>query len=154
VPGRSRTLVGALLVVLAGYLALTVGQGFYLLSRPNWTLRLFGAAVLVLALLGAWVVVAELRFGRATQRLAAELPSGPDEEVGLARRPSGRVERAAADALFARRRAAVETAPNDWREWYRLALAYDLAGDRRRARAAMRTAIARHTGGSVGRTAG
>jgi Flp pilus assembly protein TadD len=55
--------------------------------------------------------------------------------------PSGRVDRAAADARFAERRAEVEAAPDDWRRWYRLALAYDDAGDRRRARAAMRTAI-------------
>jgi len=37
----------------------------------------------------------------------------------------------------------VEDAPADWSRWYRLAVAYDVAGDRRRARAAMRTAIAR-----------
>ena len=38
-------------------------------------------------------------------------------------------------------RAEVEAAPDDWRGWYRLAHAYDLAGDRKRARSAMRQAI-------------
>jgi Flp pilus assembly protein TadD len=58
--------------------------------------------------------------------------------------PSGRPERAAADALFETRREEVEAAPEDWQAWFRLALAYDDARDRRRARAAMRRAIALH----------
>jgi hypothetical protein len=103
-----------------------------------------GVAVLVMPLVGAWVVVAEVRFGLATQRLAARLDAeGTEPEPELPRTPSGRVERVAADALFAQRRTAVEADPQDWRGWYRLAVAYDLAGDRKRARAAMRTAIER-----------
>ena len=35
----------------------------------------------------------------------------------------------------------VEAAPEDWRGWYRLAHAYDLSGDRKRARSSMRHAI-------------
>ena len=46
----------------------------------------------------------------------------------------------AADALFATVRTEVEDHPDDWRRWYRLARAYDYAGDRRRAREAMKTA--------------
>ena len=42
--------------------------------------------------------------------------------------PSGRVQRDAADALFATVRAEVEADPDDWRRWYRLARAYDYAG--------------------------
>jgi Flp pilus assembly protein TadD len=41
-------------------------------------------------------------------------------------------------------RAQAEAAPEDWRSWYRLALAYDAAGDRTRARAAARHALALH----------
>jgi Flp pilus assembly protein TadD len=72
------------------------------------------------------------------ERLAAEGGLPADD---LARRPSGRVERAAADEVFARRRAEAEAAPDDWRSWFRLGIAYDDAGDRRRAREAMRRAI-------------
>ena len=36
---------------------------------------------------------------------------------------------------------AAEASPDDWRAWLRLGLAYDMAGDRRRARAAVRRAI-------------
>jgi Flp pilus assembly protein TadD len=35
----------------------------------------------------------------------------------------------------------VEQSPEDWRAWFRLAHAYDVAGDRGRAREAMRKAI-------------
>jgi Flp pilus assembly protein TadD len=59
----------------------------------------------------------------------------------LPRRPSGRVDRDAADAWFEGRRAEVEENSGDWRAWYRLAYAYDVAGDRRRARATMRKAV-------------
>jgi Flp pilus assembly protein TadD len=34
-----------------------------------------------------------------------------------------------------------EADPGNWRVWYRLALAYDAAGDRTRARSAVRHAI-------------
>lgn len=133
-------LVGALVV----YFGLIGYRGIYLLSRPGLGAKVFGIAVLVLPLVGIWVVVAELRFGFATERLGRELGSAGDvAEPVLPRLPSGRVDRAAADRLFDQQRQQVESAPSNWRAWYRLAVAYDLAGDRRRARAAMRTAIER-----------
>ena len=46
--------------------------------------------------------------------------------------------RTAADAI----RAAVEAEPESWQAWYRLGWAYDAAGDRRRARGALRRAVA------------
>ena len=63
----------------------------------------------------------------------------PAEEMDV--RPSGRPDRAQADALFPAYREAVESDPENWRVWFRLGLAYDGAGDRSRARAAIRTAI-------------
>ena len=54
---------------------------------------------------------------------------------------SGRPDRAAADLLFPKYQAAVEAAPESWRDWFRLGIAYDASGDRRRARWATRTAI-------------
>ena len=38
-------------------------------------------------------------------------------------------------------RAATEASPEDWRAWFRLALAYDAAGDRTRGRSAARHAL-------------
>ena len=46
-------------------------------------------------------------------------------------------------------KADVENAPDDWRAWYRLGIVYDAAGDRRRARAAVRTAIRLERGRGV-----
>jgi hypothetical protein len=102
-----------------------------------------GVALLVLPVLGLYLLVRELQFGsratRLTRRLAAE---GPLPGADLPARPSGRVDRAAADLRFERYAEAAEGAPDDWRAWLRLGLAYDQAGDRRRARAAVRRAIA------------
>ena len=80
--------------------------------------------------------------GRALDA-TGELP-----EDDLPRRPSGRVEREAADARFAVRQREVEASPN-WGAWFRLAAGYDDAGDRRRARAAMRMAIEKYDAGTT-----
>ncbi|MEP6599453.1 MAG: hypothetical protein ABJB98_08415 [Actinomycetota bacterium] len=143
----ARRVVALLVLALAAYFVLIGYRGVFLLSHPDLSLKVFGAAVLALPMIGVWVVVAELRFGAATQRLGRMLDAtGTPSDPQLPRLPSGRVDRIAADALFAQRRAAVESAPGDWRGWYQLAVAYDLAGDRPRARAAMREAIDRAHG--------
>jgi len=103
---------------------------------------LIGVALIVLPLIAVWALGRELLFGVQASRLGKLLEAEhalPDEE--LAARPSGKVLRAEAEAVFPRYREAVEAAPEDWRVWYRLGLAYDGAGDRKRARAAVRTAI-------------
>lgn len=102
-----------------------------------------GMALLIMPVIGLWAMVATLRAGFAHQRLARLIAEDGMEldASGLPRRPSGRIERDAADALFATVRSEVEGDPDDWRRWYRLARAYDYAGDRRRAREAMKTAL-------------
>ena len=148
---NAKRVVALLVAALAVYFVLIGYRAVYLLGQHRWALKGLGAAVLLLPLIGIYVVVVELRFGLATQRLGERLASGsltasggPDsDDLAPARTAAGRVDRDAADAAFERRRAEVEADPDDWRGWYRLALAYDDAGDRKRARAAMRTAIAR-----------
>ncbi len=137
--------VGLLVFAMAVYFALIGYRGVYLISQHQWTLKVLGAAVLVLPLIGIWVVVAEIRFGLASERLARRLrESGAAADLPeLPRLPSGRPDRKAADAWFDQQRAVVERAPEDWRGWFRLAQAYDLAGDRKRARSALRTAISK-----------
>lgn len=131
-------LVGVLVV----YLVLVGWRGVLFVRTGDPVAIALGLAVLVLPVLAAVVVARELRFGVATQRMSRELEADGGLPVDdLPRRPSGRVEREAADATFAGRRAEVEAAPDDWRAWYRLAVAYDDAGDRRRAREAMRYAV-------------
>src|SRR5580692_10689499 len=105
-----------------------------------------GLALLVMPVIGLWAMIATLRAGFAHQKLARLIAEDGMEldASALPRRPSGRVQRDAADALFATVRTEVEGHPDDWRRWYRLARAYDYAGDRRRAREAMKTALELH----------
>lgn len=140
--GRAKGVVAALVLALAVYVVVIGWRGWALLHEPKWGLKILGVAVFVLPLIGLYLVWTEVRFGLATERLGQALvDEGADPEPDLPLTPSGRPERGAADALFDQRRRDVEAAPGDWRNWYRLALAYDYAGDRRRARESMRTAI-------------
>jgi hypothetical protein len=132
-----------LTVALVVYLVLLVGRAVALIQGGTGVGIVLGVAVLVLPLLGAGLVAAELRFGAQTERLARQLAAegGLPDTSGLPRRPSGRVDRDAADLWFEQWSAELEEAPQDWRAWFRLATAYEIAGDRRRAREAMRRAI-------------
>ena len=140
---KARAVALLLAAVLVFYL-ITIGwRGLLLIGEGSAISVALGVGLLVLPALGGWALIHELRFGVRTARLARRL----DAEGGLPiddlpRRPSGRVDRGAADAAFASARAQLEAQPADWRRWFRLATAYDAAGDRRRAREAMRQAIA------------
>lgn len=138
------TRIGAVVMaaLLALYLVFAVYYASVLFGTGDGIAVAIGVALLVFAVIGAGFIAAEVAFGIRAERLARRLEAErglPEEELPLA--PSGRIERAAADAVFPRYQAAVEAAPDDWRAWFRLALAYDAAGDRRRARWATRTAI-------------
>lgn len=143
---RTRVTIAVLVLVLVFYAVLLGYKGLALLGSGVLEGQLLGLAVLVVPLLGLYLVWREIDFGRRTAVLARTL----DAEGGLPvddlpRRPSGRLDRAAADGLFAQMRQETEASPGDWRSWFRLALAYDAAGDRSRARAAARHAIELHT---------
>lgn len=143
--------VALLLALLCGiYLLAVAGRGLALLGDDRPVVVLFGVGVLLLPLVGAWIVLAELRFGRAAERLGRDLGATGglplDERPRTGRGRPGRVDRARADAVFTARRAEVEADPADWRAWYRLAVAYADAGDTSRGRRAMRRAIALHAG--------
>lgn len=115
----------SLLVALVGYYVFVLSsRAVTLLGDDRWAFRGLGAGLVLLALVGVAVVAADVRFGFATQRLgrlAGDLGDPADF-----------------DAVAAR----AEAAPEDWRSWYALALAYDAGRDPRRGRAAMRRAIA------------
>ncbi|HEX2175045.1 MAG TPA: hypothetical protein VHG70_03960 [Nocardioidaceae bacterium] len=141
----SRLVAAVLVAVLVVYLVLVGYRGVLLVGSGEPLQVVLGLGVLMLPVVGAYVVWREVQFGFATQRLAHELDAAgrwPSEQLPSA--PSGRPERDAADALFAVRRDEVTAAPEDWAAWFRLALAYEDARDRKRARAAMRRAIALH----------
>lgn len=147
---RTKLTVAALVVALLFYAVLIGAKGVALLRSGSPVAVVLGAALLVIPLVGVWLVWRELEFGRRSAALAAVLDAeGGLPRDDLPRRPSGRVDRKAADEAFAARRAETEQAPDDWRSWYRLALAYDDAGDRSRARAAVRRAIVLHDAAST-----
>jgi ABC-type tungstate transport system substrate-binding protein len=128
--------------LLVFYLALIGWRAVLFLASGEPAGIVIGVALLVLPVVGAWALVRELQFGRNSERLIRVLDDEgglPVEELPV--RASGRPVRAAADEDFPRYKAEVDAAPEDWRAWLRLGLAYDAAGDRRRARAAIRTAI-------------
>ena len=129
---RSRDVVVLLVVVLLFYLVLIGVRGVSLLGDRRWTVKGLGIGVLLLPVVGVAIILKELAFGRATERLDALL--GPDPGM-----PS--VE-ASPDDAFAVRQAQVEAAPDDWQAWYRLAIAYGDARDTARGRRTMRKAIA------------
>lgn len=148
---KAKRVVVVLVVLLLVY-AVALGQRAVILIRDGRPVSvLLGIGVLLLPLLGVLLVLAELRFGTRVARLGEILErQGGLPTDDLPRRPSGRPDRSAADAVYAQRRAEVEAAPEDWRAWFRLAVAYDDAGDRTRARKAMRTAVAIQAGRTAG----
>lgn len=140
---RTQLLVAFMCVALLVYFALLGRVAVAMIASGRAAAAGLGLAVLVMPVIGLWAMVATLRAGFAHQRLARLIAADGMEldTSDLPRRPSGRIQRDAADALFATVRAEVEDHPDDWRRWYRLARAYDYAGDRRRAREAMKTAV-------------
>ena len=149
---RVQLLIGLLCLALLVYFVLLARTAVALIRTGTLSAVVLGVGVLILPVVGAWAVVATVRAGLAHQRLARlAAQDGAELDVAdLPRTPSGRIQRAAADALFARVRDEMEADPDDWRCWYRLAVAYDYAGDRSRAREAMRAAVVRQAGESQG----
>ncbi len=138
----SRILAAVMAVLLLLYLALVVQQAVRFMSVDEPISKAIGIALIVLPLVGLWVLFAEVVFGFRSSKLGRKLAEdGEFPMQDLPRRPSGKVERSAADAEFDRYQSEAEAAPERWQSWYRLGLAYDACGDRRRGRGAIRKAI-------------
>jgi len=132
-----------LVIAVAGYLFLAGARGVALIASGQIVAVALGIAVLVVPFIGAWVVWREVSFGYAMQQMGRQLQAEGGLPVDdFERTPSGRIVQEDAQRFFATERERVEAAPDDWRAWYRLGLAYDAGRDRRRAREAMRRARA------------
>ena len=140
---RTQLLIGFFCVALIVYFVLLGRIATELMFSRSAAAIGLGLALMILPLIGIWVMVATLRAGLAHQRLARIVrDEGIELDVSaLPRMPSGRIRRDAADELFQAVRQEVECDPDNWRRWYRLARAYDYAGDRARAREAMSKAV-------------
>jgi cytochrome c-type biogenesis protein CcmH/NrfG len=146
--GTSRSLriqltIAFMCAALLVYLVLLGRTAVLMIGSGRAVAVVLGVALLILPAIGLWAMIATLRAGFAHQKLARLVAEdGMELDVSaLPRRPSGRIERNAADALFDTVRAELDSDPGDWRRWYRLARAYDYAGDRGRAREAMKKAV-------------
>lgn len=133
----------ALVLVLCFYFVLLGSRAVDLITSGEAVGIGLGIGVLILPLLGIWMIVGALRSGLAHQRLARRMvEEGRELDVSeLPRRPSGRIERDSADELFAQVKQEWEADPGNWRATYRIARAYDYAGDRSRAREMMKRAV-------------
>ncbi|MDV3125154.1 hypothetical protein M1247_09560 [Mycobacterium sp. 21AC1] len=140
---RIQLLIGFMCLALIAYFLMLGRAALVFITSGRPAAIGLGLALLVFPLIGVWVLVATLRAGLAHQRLARlAREQGLELDVSaLPRRPSGRIERDAADALFVTVKSELEQDPDNWVRWYRLARAYDYAGDRSRARDTMRTAV-------------
>jgi hypothetical protein len=139
--GRIAVVVMAALLVL--YLGLVGWRAVLFASSGEPVGIMIGVALIVLPIIGVWALTREVVFGIRSERLVRLLDEQgrlPVEELPV--RASGKPLRDAADAEFPRYQAEVDAAPEDWGAWFRLGLAYDASGDRRRARGAIRRAIA------------
>lgn len=138
--GAVAVIVMAALLVL--WMAFTVQYAVILILDPNVIVTIMGVALIVMPAIGLWWLALELRFvlrgDRLLRRLRDENALPVDD---LPRLASGRIDPEAGRAEFPRYQAEAEAAPDSWRAWTRLSLAYDAAGDRGRARWAMRRAI-------------
>lgn len=138
----ARVGVVVMTAILALYLVLIGQRAWLLLTSGDAVAITMGVALVVIPIIGAWAVGRELLFGMQAEKLARRLEAEdalPTEQIDV--RTSGRPLRDQADELFPAYRADVEQHPEDWRAWFRLSLAYDGAGDRKRAREAARRAI-------------
>lgn len=140
------------IVLVIGVMVLILGFYFYLLGTRGISLIQtggvvnigLGIGVVLLPIIGVWIVGATLKAGFEHQHLAQRIR---DEDLELdvselPRMPSGRISRDAADDMFQQMKGEWEKDPDNWRTSYRLARAYDYAGDRGRARETMKRAVA------------
>ncbi len=139
---KTRIIIAVITVALVVYLVAIARSAWLMLATGRPVGILMGAALVVLPVVAAWAIARELWFGIRAERAGRRLESEgglPADDVAVY--ASGRVVRDDADAVFPRYRDDVQQHPGDWRAWYRLGLAYDAAGDRKRARSAIRQSL-------------
>jgi len=135
----------ALTALMGIYVWLVLTRAIALVGTGEPVGIVLGLAFAVIPLLVLWFIVQEWLLATRVQGLADELDAAGELPVDeLPRSPGGRIDREAATAAFERVKERVEAEPESWRGWFHLAFAYDAAGDRRRARAALRKAVALH----------
>lgn len=139
---KTRVIIGVIVVALIIYLVAIARSAWILLVTGRPVAIIMGVCLVVLPVIAAWAIARELWFGVRAERAGRRLENEgglPDDDVAVY--ASGRVVRAEGDRVFGTYRDQVAQRPDDWRAWYRLGLAYDAAGDRKRARSAIRQSL-------------
>ena len=101
-----------------------------------------GIVLIVVGLLGLTILYKELSFASRASKLGDRLEAQgtfPSEPLDVM--PSGRFYQEDGDKLFEKYAEEVKTSPEDWSAWFKLGLAYDAAGDRKRGIKAVRHAL-------------
>lgn len=132
------TLVTTLLLVFL-YAAGTRIFAMFRTGEPLIIAIAVGVTLVLIAIL--WGIYKEWSMAFKVQKMGeilAEQGALPVDD--LPRSPGGRIDREVANERFTILRAQVERDLNSWPAWYNLGFGYDAAGDRKRAREALRTA--------------
>lgn len=141
---RYRAIIGVIVMsaLLVLYFVFAGVRAVALLGSGTPIAIAMGVALLVLPLIGVWALVRELAFGWRSTALIDRLDADGElpDDLGEAT-PSGKADRATAEAVFERYKAETEANLDNWRSWARLGIVYDASGDRSRARGALREAI-------------
>ena len=125
------------------YTALLANTGITLLLLYEPVAKIMGFFILVFPVLASWLIIREFVFGVQIERFATIVESqGKWPHFDFELRPSGRPTRESADRVFASFAKNAQQNPESAFAWFSLGLAYDAAGDRPRARKAMRKALA------------
>lgn len=139
---KTKILLIVISILSLGYISLSIFRAFQLEAYEDATGMLWQFGIVVITGLSFGLIVREIVFGVQLQKLARIMNEEqrllPDT---LRKLPSGRTDREDADSRFQEIKAEVEQFPGQWQGWFRLGLAYDEAGDRRRARESMRHSL-------------
>jgi tetratricopeptide (TPR) repeat protein len=125
------------------YALVLTNTAITLLSVDEPVANAMGALIFVFPVFAVWMVIREFSFGIRVERYATKIETeGMWPQFAFEFRPSGRPTRDSADRVFESYAKAAKANPESALAWFSLGLAYDAAGDRPRARKAMRKALA------------
>ena len=135
----SAAVMGVLTLV---YVALLANTGFKLLGMESAIAKAMGTLILVFPILAIWLTFMEFRFAVRLEKLTDRIVAAGDFPVlDFEYRPSGRATKASAAIVFEEYAKKVAADEGNYLNWFAIGLAYEAAGDRRRARSAMRRAL-------------
>lgn len=124
------------------YAFLLMERGLVLLASGELLQIVFGLAILVFPVFAVWSIIAELRFGSDSAKLAKALALSELKLPEYELKPSGRATEESGARAFAQIEQMLQQDQNNHLLWIALADSYDKLGDRRRARSSARRAIA------------